>query len=335
MSTTLDDLRSKPRTRSDHDPMLDRNAVPIGVFGGGGFGQGIARAAARIGRRVLLFSRAERPLGEAIQRTEAVAELAQSELIFVAVPSGHIPEVCSVLADHLDGSHLLVHVSRGLLGENLRTVTEVLRHETPCRRVGALAGPLVAEALAAGTPGGGVVGTRFPEVADAVREAIAGPTLRLYQTSDVVGVEVASATVGLLAVAAGYVLESGIGPGALGVLLTRGLVEAGRLGNALGAEERTFGGLAGFGDLLAAVAGNDRPEMRIGRAIARGLTVDEATQTEGAHVEALKTARRVADYAKRVGLETPIAETIADVLEGELSPSGAIERLMARSVLVE
>lgn len=335
MSATLHDLHRASRAESEGEPTVERDTMPVGVFGGGGFGQGIARAAARIGRKVLLFSRAERPLGERIERTEALAELAKTELIFVAVPSGHIPEVCSLLADHLDGSHLLVHVSRGLLGDNLRTVSEILRQETPCRRVGALAGPLVAEGLAIGAPGGGVVGTRFPEVADAVREAIAGPTLRLYQTSDVVGVEVASATVGLLTLAAGYVLESGVGPGALGVLLTRGLVEAGRLGNALGAEERTFGGLAGFGDLLSAVAGNDRPEMRIGRAIARGLSVDEASKTEGAHIEALKTARRVADYARKVGIETPIAETIADVLEGSLSPSGAIERLMARSVRVE
>src|SRR5690606_27838602 len=107
------------------------------------------------------------------------------------VPSVHVGALAVELGAHLDGSHLLVHVSRGLLGDELETLTHLLRETTPVRRVGALAGPLVAKALIEGQPGGGIVGSLFPEVADAVCDAIAGKRLRIYRTDDVVGVEIA------------------------------------------------------------------------------------------------------------------------------------------------
>ena len=236
---------------------MSGNDLPVGVLGGGGFGRGLAQAASRIGRDVVLWSRSGDASDGRIRTTRNLADLAEAEIIFVAVPSIYVAEVSGQLGEHLDGSHLLVHVSRGLVGEELTTVSHVLRHETPCRRVGALAGPLVAQALAEGQPGGGVIGTRFPEVAEAVRRAIAGPTLRIYETRDVTGVEVASAMVGLLCLAVGYGQAGGIGPGTLAVVVTRGMAEAARVGQALGAEQATFGGLAGFGDLMAAVAGDD------------------------------------------------------------------------------
>jgi glycerol-3-phosphate dehydrogenase (NAD(P)+) len=314
---------------------MSRAATAVGVLGGGGFGRGIAQAAARGGHEVILWSRSGKAGDGAIHATGDMAELAKAELIFVAVPSIYVAELGGALGEHLDGSHLLVHVSRGLVGEELQTVTHVLRHETPCRRVGALAGPLVAQALAEGRPGGGVVGTEFPEVTEAVRAAIAGPTLRIYETSDVTGVEVASALVGLLCLVVGYAQAGSIGPGTLGVLVTRGMAECARVGKALGARQATFGGLAGFGDLVAAVAGDDRPETRLGRALAEGLPRAQAAEQTGAHIEGVSIARRVANFAARVGLDAPIASTVADVLDGNLDPKGATERLMARRVRME
>ncbi|MFW6067802.1 MAG: NAD(P)-binding domain-containing protein [Myxococcota bacterium] len=309
--------------------------LPVGVLGGGGFGRGLARATARNGREVVLWSRSHDASNGAIRTTRELADLARCEVIFVAVPSIYVAEVAGQLGEHLDGSHLLVHVSRGLVGEDLQTVSQVLRHETPCRRVGALAGPLVASALAEGQPGGGVVGTRFPEVAEAVRNAIAGPALRIYETRDVTGVEVASAIVGLLCLAVGYTQAGGMGPGTLAVVVTRGIAEAARVGQALGAQQTTFGGLAGFGDLIAAVAGDDRPETRLGRAMAEGASRESAAHQVGAHIEGVSIARRVANYAASVGLEVPIAETIADVLDGRIGSEGATQRLMARRVRME
>jgi glycerol-3-phosphate dehydrogenase (NAD(P)+) len=310
--------------------------LPVGIVGGGSFGRALAKAAVRAGRRVVVWSRLQRQFDETeIRCTNELAQLAGTELMFIAAPSIYVAELADALGEHLDGSHFLVHVSRGLLGSELRTVCQVLRERTPCRRVGSLAGPLVAEALTTGAPGGAIVGSLFPEVADAVREAIGGPSLRIYSTDDVIGVEVAAAMVGLVALALGYVQGLEMGPGTQSLLVTRGVFESARIGETLGARERTFSGLAGFGDLIAAVAGDERPELLLGRGLAEGLTVDEAAQRAGAHVEGTTMAKAVSAYADRISIPAPVSDAVARVIAGEVDGKTAVGQLMERPARVE
>ncbi|MBX7192567.1 MAG: NAD(P)-binding domain-containing protein [Sandaracinaceae bacterium] len=308
----------------------------VGVFGGGSFGVALAKASARGGHVVKLHSRRDPFQGVARpERLDVVsdpAQLADCDLIFLATPSVHVEEVAVSLGRHLDGRHYVVHVSRGLVGDALEPVSHVLRRLTPVRRIGCLAGPISVASLADGEPGGGIVGTEFPEVADAVRDAIGGPSLRLYQTEDLVGCETSSALVGLLALALGYAVEMGFGPSTRAVLMTRGMAEAGRVGVSLGGEERTFAGMAGFGDLLSAVAGDERPEVRLGRAVARGLSLDAAAKEASAYVEGVVIARRIQRHAARKNIDVPISESMADLLEGKTSPSEALAKLMSRKV---
>ena len=305
----------------------------VAVLGGGSFGRALALQVTRGGRLVTLWSRQSRDSAHAnVRTTTRLAEVGQAELLFVATPSVHVDALARELSPHLDGTHLLVHVSRGLLGNDLTTITHRLRSATPCRRVGVLAGPLVARALAEGEPGGGVVGSLFPEVSDAVREAIGGPTLRIYGTSDVVGVEIASAMVGLFALGIGYAQGRGFGPATTAMLATRGMAEATRVGVARGANERTFSGLAGFGDLMAAVAGDGRPESLFGRALAEGLPLDEAAGRAGAYVEGAAIAGHVAAFAERHGMEAPIAAGLAAILSGKASGAAVLAQLMSRPV---
>lgn len=304
-------------------------SAPVGIVGGGSFGRGLAAAIARNGGEAVLWSRRPRELGvERARATTDVNELAACELVFVAVPSMYVPVIADEIAVALDGRHLLVHVSRGLIGDELQTVSRHLSSHTPARRVGCLAGPINADVLAKGIPGGGVVGSGFPEIADAVREAIRG--VRLYETDDTIGVEVASAMVGLLALVTGFCLEAKIPPSALATMMSRGLAEAARVGVRMGAREETFHGLAGAGDLYAAMAGDERAEVRLGRALARSNDLEAAGREAGAYIEGVTIARRVANFAVRVGVEAPIATVVADVLDGQLTPEGAIDRLMSR-----
>ena len=249
----------------------------VGVVGGGGFGRAMARALHRNGRHVVLWSRQKTP-SEHVTVTTDLADLADAELIFFAVPSPHVDATATALGAHLNGSHLLVHVSRGLVGEELATLSQVLKVRTPCRRIGALAGPLDAEALADGEPTGAIVGTRFPEVTAAVREALDTDSLRTYESRDIVGVEIASAVVGYLALAVGVGRELQISPATVAVLLTRGMNEATRWAPTLGADPSTFYGLAGQGDLLSVMGGDVRPEVRLGRALARGADLSTASR---------------------------------------------------------
>jgi glycerol-3-phosphate dehydrogenase (NAD(P)+) len=307
---------------------------PVAVVGGGSFGRSLAQAACRVGQRVILWSRHEQRIdggGESLVTTTQLSELRQAELVFFAVPSPYVASLADELGHSLDGSHLLVHVSRGLVGPELATVSEVLGSRTPCRRVGALAGPLVAKNLAGGHPGGAIIGSAFPEVIEAVTDAIGGPRLRVYGTDDVVGVEVASALVGLVALALGYAMGTPLGePGTLAVLATRGLAEATRVGEARGGSPRTFAGLAGAGDLIAAVAGDGRPEVEFGKALAEGLDPHAAAERAGAYIEGAALAANVAAFGRRFGIQTPLSLGIAKLMVGDIDAGQLAEALMAR-----
>jgi len=310
-------------------------SLRIGVVGAGGFGRAIALASARNGHSVLLWSRQARELPDPIRTSTDIGDLRDSELIFVAVPARYTVEVATRLCEVVDGRHLITHVSRGLIGADLKTITQVFRERTVCRRLGALAGPLVADALAEGRPSGAILGTGFPELTSMVREAIGGAGLRIYETSDVTGVELASATVGFLTVVLAYAQEVGAEPGTLAVLATRGMVEVSRIGTTLGAKESTFLGLAGLGDLIAAVAGDQRPELRLGRALAQGVNLRSAIGEAGAYVEGIEVAGHLMEHARRLGLATPISSTFVAVSEGRMSPDDAIQALMERRVGTE
>jgi glycerol-3-phosphate dehydrogenase (NAD(P)+) len=307
----------------------------IGVVGAGGFGQALAKASARNGQDVVLWSRSDREVPEPIRTSTDIASMQDRELIFVAVPARHAVPVAEQLGEVVDGRHLMVHISRGLIGDELQTLTKVIRDKTVCRRIGALAGPLVADALAEGRPSGAILGTGFPELTEMVREAIGGSDLRIYDTKDVVGVELASATVGFLTVILGYAQEMGAAPGTLAVVATRGMVEMARVGHTLGAKESTFLGLAGLGDLIAAVAGDERPELRLGRALGRGSDLRTAIGEIGAYVEGFEVAKHLLEHARRNDLETPISSTFVAVSEGRMSPNDAIAALMERRVGTE
>lgn len=305
---------------------------PVAVLGGGRFGVALAHAAARTGE-VLVFSRRSLEFdNDAVRVTGDFAELARTELILLAVPSRHAEMILQGAGHHLDGGHLIVHVSRGLLDDELRTMSHLIRTATACRRVGALAGPITAEILSSATPGAGVVGSEFPEVAEAMRAAIGGPTLRIYDSDDLRGVELAAALTGLLLFTIGFATRVGFGPATIGALATRGVAEVARIGKALGARVDTFAGLACFGDLLAAVAGSDRPELELGRAIAEGATPSAALEGAGGNIEGIEVARRVSEFAKRRRIATPLADVISELVGGRSSPNDAVRELMTRDV---
>ena len=307
-------------------------SLRVGVVGAGGFGLGIAQASARHGHDVVLWSRQDRKLPDPIRLSTDIVDMQECELVFLAVPARHATDVAERLGEAVDGRHSMVHVSRGLIGAELKTITQVIREKTVCRRLGALAGPLVANALAEGRPSGAILGTGFPDLAGMVREALGGAELRIYETQDVIGVELASATVGFLTVVLAYAQEVGVDPSTLAVLATRGMVEVSRIGQTLGAKESTFMGLAGLGDLIAAVAGDHRPEFRLGRALAQGAKLDSAVGEAGAYVEGIEVARHLMEHARRLGLPTPISSTFVAVTEGRMSSVDAIEALMGRRV---
>lgn len=304
----------------------------VGIVGGGVFGRALVRAASRTGEVVVWSRRAPSFDLPNVRVSTDAAQLVDAELVLLAVPSRYVSLALDTLGHHLDGGHLLVHVSRGLLDDELRTLSAPMRSLTPCRRVGALAGPVSADLLDAGTPGAGVVGSEFPEVVDAVRAAIGGPTLRIYASSDLRGVELAAALTGILLFTIGVAKRVGFGPGTIGALATRGVAEVSRIGEALGAKPETFHGLACFGDLIAAVGGSQRPEMILGDAIAGGASPEEALAQAGGSVEGIEVAHRVAAFCERRGINAPLITAVSALVSGRLDTATAVRKLMGRQL---
>ena len=289
----------------------------VGVLGGGPWGAAIARAARRAGQDVLLCTRRQQPSEyEGIAVTTQLDELAQTRLIIVAVPSHMVRAIARELGDHVDGSHLIVHGIRGLSGPELMTISEILRQETPVRRVGALGGPIQADELAQGRASAIMVGSEYGEVTRAVKQALASDWLRVYTTPDRAGLEWGSAIVGCLSVGIGYAQQADSTAGLLAALVSEGLEEAAQIAAHLGAEPSTLYGLAGFGDLLASMALRDRPEVVLGRALARGDSLEQAQQEAKLRIEAVELVPRIVRFAEHKRIRCQMFSALGWILEG-------------------
>ncbi|AUX47935.1 glycerol-3-phosphate dehydrogenase (NAD(P)+) [Sorangium cellulosum] len=309
--------------------MSARPAPSVGVIGGGFWGVALALSASRTGAEVLLFSRREHPqINDGPRIVRDYAEVARARLLVIAVPSNAARTALRALGDHMDGSHLVIHGVRGLEGEALKTVSDLVREETPARRVGALGGPVQADELTEGRPSAMVCGSRFPEVHAAVTAAFQSDALRVYTTPDLLGLEWASALVGCLAIGVGFAEQAGAGPGLLAALISRAVDSAARIAVAAGAEERTVLGLGGYGDLLASIRLESRPEVLLGKALARGRTLDEAVAEARLRVEAIPLIPRIVAFAKERKVDGGVFEALETILQGG-APRAVLDRMFA------
>lgn len=291
--------------------------LPVAVLGGGPWGVALALAARRAGADVTLCTRREQPTERGgVKLSRTLADAARARLIVLAVPSLVARSVLVSVGDYLDGGHLLVHGIRGLDGNDLETVSDIAREETPVRRLGALGGPVQASELIDGRPSAMVVGSRYPEVLAAVTEAFQSDWLRVYSTPDHEGLEWASSLVGCLAIGIGFAQKAGAGPGLLAAVISRGVDEAARIVTAAGADEHTMYGLGGYGDLLASLALADRPEVVLGRALAEGKGLPAALDEARLRVEAVALVPRVVAFTRQRKVYAPTFAALEKVLQG-------------------
>jgi len=214
-------------------------------------------------------------------------------------------------------------------------VHEILAQVAPDLLAGVLSGPSFAREVAAGQPTALVAASEHADVRAALVDAFHSDTLRVYASEDIIGVEVGGAVKNVLAIATGFCDGLKLGLNARAALITRCLAEMSRLGVALGAQNETFTGLSGLGDLVLTATGDLSRNRQVGLLLAQGQTLAQAVASLGHVAEGAYCARTVVQRAQALGIEMPISEAVVALLDGEVTPVQAVASLMERTATVE
>ena len=327
----------------------------IGVLGAGSWGTALAVHLARTGHDVRLWARdaslaahmAEARTNDtylpgivlppALQPTHVLeAALAEAEFIVMAVPSHGLRLVARAASPFLPAGGTLVSATKGLEQDSMLRMSEVLHDECPdASAIVVLSGPSFAIELARELPTALVAAGDSSAAVEMIQAHFRSPALRLYGSSDVVGVEIGGALKNIIAIAAGVVEGLGLGHNALAALITRGLAEISRLAVGLGAQRDTLAGLAGLGDLVLTCTGDLSRNRQLGMALARGESLADVLARTRMVAEGVRTTRAALALGARHGIEMPIAQGMADVLAGRTDPQTAIRHLMGRKQKLE
>ena len=317
------------------------------VLGAGGWGIGLSLVATRMGHTVTLWSHDPEELEDlrlhnqnklrlpgvflphGMGLTGDLSEAAEADMVIFAVPSFAIRSTAQALAAHLRPDAVVVNAGKGLEDGSLLRFSEVLEQELPGARIVVLSGPSHAEEVARRVPTLVTVSSKDMSAARQVQLALSHNNFRIYLNEDLIGVELGGALKNVIALCAGIVDGLGMGDNTKAALMTRGLVEIARLGKEVGADERTFAGLSGMGDLMVTCGSMHSRNLRAGILIGRGETVDNTIQRVGT-VEGYLAARAAWELACRYKVDMPIVEHCYRVCYEGMDPRQAVAQLMER-----
>lgn len=332
-------------------------ARKAGVIGAGSWGTALANLLAKKGIDTTLWAYepevsagilergrnplylAEVELDPRLRATSSLQEaLVGADLVVSVSPSHVVRTVMSEAGRYLSPEALLVSASKGIEVQRLQTMDRVLDEALPASvapRRAFLSGPSFALEVARENPTAVTMAALSPQVAVAAQEAFQTEYFRVYTSRDVTGVEVGGSLKNVIAIASGVVAGLGFGHNTLAALITRGLAEMTRLGVSMGAEPRTFAGLAGMGDLILTCTGSLSRNRTVGFALGQGQSVDDVLSSMTMVAEGVQTTRSARELARRAGVEMPIVEEVYAILFEHKPPRIAVEDLMLRTPKAE
>ncbi len=278
-------------------------------------------------------------LSENLRPTNRLDKAVQDkQMIIVVVPSHVMREVTGRMADHVAEDAILVSASKGIENGTQLTMSGVLRQTLPAidsDRFAVLSGPSFAREVAQGLPTVVTTASTNGDCARAVQHLFATPMFRVYTHDDVVGVELGGSVKNVIAIAAGMIDGMQLGLNTRAALITRGMTEIRRLGLAMGAQPRTFTGLAGFGDLMLTCTSDVSRNHTVGKKIGQGIKLRELLDDMRMVAEGVKTAHSVYNLSRRLGVNMPISHAIYKILHADLAPRDAVHQLMTRNLKSE
>jgi len=323
--------------------------MKIGVIGGGAWGTALAQVAAA-GGEVLLWAFEPDvvdaingahinpiflpgvPLSPVIRATNDLHDLDSCDALLVVTPAQHMRRI---LAAAPVEQRPLILCSKGIEADTMALMSEAAAETCPDAPIAVLSGPTFASEVAKGLPTAVTLACVQDAVAAGLAQRIARPGFRPYRSTDVIGAEIGGAVKNVLAIACGVVEGAGLGKNARAALIARGFAEMTRFGLARGARQETLAGMSGLGDLVLTCSSEQSRNFSLGLGLGQGksaasLMADRRTVAEGAF-----TAPVLVQAAQAAGVEMPISEAVASLLEGRASVQTAIESLLARPLKEE
>jgi len=339
-----------------HSTKAGSAAGPYGrlaVIGAGAWGTALAAVAAGSGAKVSLWAREPDVVQSIAEKRENVRFLPGAQLpadieptldmvrateaadaILLTSPAQHLRAMLLSLRPHVKPGMPLVICAKGIeLGSGL-LVTEILQAVAPDAEPAVLSGPSFARDVANNLPTAVTIAAR-PDIASRLSLTLGRPEFRPYASEDLVGVALGGAAKNVYAIACGMVAGAGLGESARAATMSRGFAELLRLGSALGARSETLMGLSGLGDLVLTATSKSSRNFALGFTLGQGTSLAAASAEGRPLAEGAATAPALVARAKQHGVELPIAEAVADVLEGALDVKGAVDRLLSRPLRPE
>ena len=275
---------------------------------------------------------------EAISATTDAAEaLADREVVVLAVPSQQLRTNLEAWGHLIPKDAIMVSLMKGVeLGTHKR-MSEVIAELTGAGpdRIAVVSGPNLAREIANREPAASVVACADQAVAERLQKLFHSPAFRPYTNTDVIGCELGGTTKNIIGLAVGVCVGLGFGDNTKASVITRGLAETARLGIAIGADPKTFSGLAGMGDLVATCSSPLSRNRTFGEKLGQGLTVDEVAAQTRQIAEGVKSCTSVAELAKAHGVEMPIVEHVAALIAGKMTPIELVSALISREAKAE
>jgi glycerol-3-phosphate dehydrogenase (NAD(P)+) len=263
----------------------------------------------------------------------------KTDIIILAIPSQTVRENLKKIKNLIKERTLVVSGVKGIEINTFMRISQVIEDELRDKLVdiGVLSGPSHAEEVARGLPTAVVASSKDKEVAKFIQNLFSGVNFRVYMNQDLIGVELAGALKNIIAIACGLADGLGLGDNAKAALMVRGITEMSRLGVSLGAEEGTFFGLAGIGDVIATCTSRYSRNRRLGELIAKGKPLKEAIREIGMVTEGVDTTRAVIQRfaSTKENISLPITQEVYGILFNKTTPEEAIRNLMLRELKEE
>ncbi len=326
----------------------------VAVLGGGSWGTALANMLAAKGFEVTIWLRdAETahsintrhenhrylpnlPLSPLLKASLDPKEVFEgADFCIMSIPCQSARAALAALAAHFRPGLPVVCASKGIELSTLKPMSRLVAEELPQTRYAILSGPSFAAEVIKGLPSAVALGCADKNLGAELQAAFSGSSFRVYSSNDVTGVELGGALKNIIAIAAGVSDGLGFGHNARAALITRGLAEISRLGEAMGARHSTFMGLSGMGDLVLTCTGDLSRNRQVGLSLAKGKNLQEIAKEMHMVAEGVKTTEAAVALGTQLGVDLPVAFTVQTLLQGRTNALDAVKQLMSRDLKEE